>query len=149
MNPKLDYDDVARHLSEAMIFADREGVIRAWNPAAEAVFGFPADEVLGQSLDVIIPESMRAAHWKGYEMAMQRGEVLHSSPQQPSRITKALHKSGQPLYVDMSFAVVKDPSGHTTGSFAVAREATERFQQERATRRELTELRAAREAKPI
>jgi signal transduction histidine kinase len=79
---------------------------------------------------------------------MQRGEVLHSSPQQPSRITKALHKSGQPLYVDMSFAVVKDPSGQTTGSFAVAREATQRFQQDRATRRELTELRAAQEAKP-
>ncbi len=142
MNQKLDYDDVVRHLPEAMIFADKEGTIRAWNPAAEAVFGFPAEEVLGKNLDIIIPENLRAAHWKGYEMAMQKGEVLSSSPAQPSRMTKALHKSGQPLYVDMSFAIVKDSAGNTIGSFAVAREATQRFQQERAARRELAELKA-------
>lgn len=143
MNPQLNYEDAVRHLPEAMIFSDREGIIRAWNPAAEAVFGFSAQDVIGQSLDVIIPENMRAAHWKGFEMAMQKGEVLSSSPAQPSRMTKALHKTGQPLYVDMSFAIVKDSAGNTIGSFAVAREATQRFQQERAARRELADLKAA------
>ena len=136
----LNYDDVARALPEAMIFSDVEGMIRAWNPAAEAVFGFAASEVLGQSLDIIIPENMRRAHWEGYNAAMERGEVVHSSPAQPSRITRAIHKSGEPLYVDMSFAVVKDASGKVLGSFAVARQATERFQQERNMRRQLSQL---------
>jgi len=39
----------------SLIVADREGRIVAWNHASEALFGFPASEVKGQSLDVIIP----------------------------------------------------------------------------------------------
>ncbi|HET9470554.1 MAG TPA: PAS domain S-box protein, partial [Usitatibacter sp.] len=50
----------------SVILADRGGVIRAWNRASEALFGFAAAEVLGRSLDVIIPERLREAHWKGY-----------------------------------------------------------------------------------
>ncbi|GIX49399.1 MAG: hypothetical protein KatS3mg131_3610 [Candidatus Tectimicrobiota bacterium] len=40
---------------EAILFADREGIIRLWNAGAEAMFGYRAEEALGQSLDLIIP----------------------------------------------------------------------------------------------
>jgi PAS domain S-box-containing protein len=43
-------------VADAVIFADRAGTIRRFNPAAAALFGFSAEEALGQSLDLIIPE---------------------------------------------------------------------------------------------
>lgn len=49
-------------MPEAVIFTDREGLVRLWNRAAEAMFGYSAREALGQSLDLIVPERFRARH---------------------------------------------------------------------------------------
>jgi PAS domain S-box-containing protein len=130
---------IVRCMAEAMIFADLEGIIRMWNPGSEALFGFTAEETLGQSLDIIIPEHLREAHWRGYRQAIERGDTL---PDRASRITRSLHKTGKQLYVDMSFAMVKDSAGTLIGSMAVARDATQRFQDEKAMRKQLTELTA-------
>ena len=46
--------------SEAVVASDREGLIRFWSPGAERIFGHSAAEALGQSLDLIIPERLRA-----------------------------------------------------------------------------------------
>ena len=46
--------------SEAIVFTDREGVIRFWNPGAERLFGFAAEEAVGRPVDIIIPEPQRA-----------------------------------------------------------------------------------------
>ena len=48
--------------ADAIVVADRHGVIRFWNPGAERIFGHPRPETLGQSLDLIIPEPLRARH---------------------------------------------------------------------------------------
>jgi nitrogen fixation/metabolism regulation signal transduction histidine kinase len=48
---------------EAVIFADRAGLIRIWNRGAEALFG----EAIGASLDIIVPEKFRSAHWSGFD----------------------------------------------------------------------------------
>ncbi|MBS0528565.1 MAG: PAS domain S-box protein, partial [Proteobacteria bacterium] len=61
--------------ADAVIYADRSGAIIRWNPAAAALFGFSPDEALGKSLDLIIPERLRAAHWRGYEAAMTKGTM--------------------------------------------------------------------------
>jgi len=58
---------------DAVIYADREGVIRLWNAAAEQVFGFSSEEAIGSSLDLIIPERLRDGHWKGYRAAVSSG----------------------------------------------------------------------------
>ena len=42
--------------SDAIIAADREGIIRFWNPGAERIFGHVRDDAIGHSLDLIIPE---------------------------------------------------------------------------------------------
>lgn len=52
--------------SEAVVVADRDGVIRLWNPGAERILGWRADRALGASLDLIIPEPQRARHWKAW-----------------------------------------------------------------------------------
>jgi PAS domain S-box-containing protein len=51
---------IVEEMPEAVIFADRQGVVRLWNRGAETMFGYSADEALGQRLDLIIPERFRA-----------------------------------------------------------------------------------------
>jgi PAS domain S-box-containing protein len=131
--------DILRSMPEALIFSDLQGIIHVWNQGAENVFGFTATEAIGQSLDLIIPERMRKAHWDGYRMAIERGGT---KPGRTSMITRSLHKSGESIYVDMSFAMVKNPEGKMLGSMAVARDATARFQEEKNLRRQLAELTA-------
>ncbi len=117
---------------DALIYADKEGIIRAWNPGAEAVFGFGADEALGQNLDLIIPPHLRAPHWRGFHRAMARGVTSHGAE---VRTTRGLHKDGERrLYVNMSFGVVKDDDGSVLGSVAMARDATERYLAEKVRR---------------
>lgn len=115
----------------SIILADREGVIRAWNRASEALFGFAAAEVLGQSLDVIIPERLRAAHWEGYDRSLASGETRYAGR---VMTTRAVHKDGRKLYVDFGFGMLKDASGAVVGAMAVGRDATERYLAERAGR---------------
>lgn len=115
----------------SIILADRDGVIRAWNRASEALFGFAAPEVLGQSLDVIIPERLREAHWKGYNRSLASGETKYAGR---VMTTRAVHKDGRRLYVDFSFGMLKDAAGAVVGAMAVGRDATERYLAERAGR---------------
>ena len=57
---------------DAVIFADREGIIRLWNAGAAEMFGYGPAE-LGQPLDLIIPENLRARHNEGYLRVMAAG----------------------------------------------------------------------------
>jgi PAS domain S-box-containing protein len=52
--------------SDAIIATDAQGIITFWNPGAVRIFGFAAEHALGRSLDIIIPESLRARHWHGF-----------------------------------------------------------------------------------
>jgi PAS domain S-box-containing protein len=130
---------LVEQIADALIFADREGRIQVWNAAAEAVFGYPAEEVLGRGLDVLIPERLRAAHWDGFDAAVQAGRLKHG--REPTT-TRSRHRDGRDLYVDLSFALLKDGDGHVLGSVAVARDVTERFQAQKASRRRIAELEA-------
>jgi len=108
--------------ADAIIYADRDGNIQLWNAAAERMFGFKAEQVIGQSLDIFIPERLRAPHWAGYRMAMELGKTKHSGR---PMLTKALHQSGETVYAEISFAVVVDPERGALGSVAIAREPRE------------------------
>ncbi len=130
---------ILHSMPEAVIFCDLDGIIRVWNGGAERVFGWSAAETIGQSLDMIIPERMRKAHWDGFNSAIERGGV---KPGRSSMITRSLHKSLESIYVDMSFEMVKDAQGRMLGSLAVARDATARFTEEKALRKQLAELTA-------
>lgn len=128
---------IVEAVSEAIIFADRDGTIRLWNRGAEQVFGWSAGEALGRSLDIIIPEKLRRAHWHGYVRAMDSGTTKHSGR---AMITRSVRKDGSTLYVDMSFAVAKDASGAVLGAVAVGRDATERHAAEAKARARIREL---------
>src|SRR5262245_14218381 len=119
--------------ADAVICADRSGAIIRWNQASAALFGYSAEEALGQRVDLIVPEHLRAAHWSGFDAAMTKGATkLQGRP----TLTRALHKSGRRLYVEMTFAIVKgDAESEVLGAVAVARDVTERVERERAARR--------------
>lgn len=135
---------LVKAIPEAIIFADLKGLVRYWNQGAEEIFGFSSQDALGQSLDLIIPERMRQAHWDGYNRALQLGDTYSG---RGSRVTRSLHKEDRPLYVDMSFAIVKDKAGQVIGSLAVARDATERFTAEKEIRKQLAALSTNNEKK--
>jgi PAS domain S-box-containing protein len=124
---------IVDQVADAVIYASRAGVIICWNRASAALFGFSAEEALGQSLDLIIPEHLRASHWRGFEAAITKGTMkLEGRP----TLTRALHKSGRKLYVEMTFAIVKDETkGEVLGSVAMARDITDRVERERAATR--------------
>ena len=116
-------------MADAVIYADDTGTIRRWNQGAAALFGYSAAEALGQNLDLIIPEHLRTRHWRGFEAAMASGVMkLEGRP----TVTRATHKSGGKIYVEMTLALVKGGvEGSALGSVAVARDATERVEAQR------------------
>jgi PAS domain S-box-containing protein len=115
-------------VADAVIFADRSGTIARWNRACESLFGFAAQEALGQNLDLIIPERLRGSHWRGFDAAIERGVTrLQGRP----TVTRAVRKGGRKLYVEMTFAIVA-VAGEAQGAVAVARDVTERVLRARA-----------------
>src|SRR5262245_34071561 len=60
--------------SDAIVATDRDGIVRLWNPGAERIFGYTAQEAIGRSLDLIIPERLRERHWAGFRKTVETGE---------------------------------------------------------------------------
>src|SRR5438045_29367 len=103
---------LAQHLvdqaPDAVVFSDADGVIRVWNEAAAAVFGYARDEAIGQRLDLIVPERFREAHWTGFHRAIADGDTKYRGQSLP---TRSQRKDGTAIYVELSFAIVKDGAG--------------------------------------
>ena len=125
---------------DGVIFADKDGVIRVWNKAAETIFGFDADTALGQTLDLIVPEQFREAHWTGFERAVATATTKYAGKALP---TRSQRRDGSTIYVELSFAIVQDDSGAVIGALAHARDISERWAQDREQRRRLRELEEA------
>lgn len=110
---------------DATIFSDKQGDIRVWNVAAERMFGFSAEQALGQNLDLIIPERLRRMHWRGFDAAIAAGVTKHSGKPMP---TKALRADGSEFYTEMGFALIFNDQGEVVGTVAQARDITERYE---------------------
>jgi PAS domain S-box-containing protein len=119
---KLDLlEAIVEQAADAIIFADRDGVIQIWNQGAERVFGYAAGEVVGKTLDVIIPERLRDAHWEGFRRAVDTDQ-----PKYKNRVltTRSMHKNGSKLYLDLSFGLIRDRTGAIVGAVAIGRDCT-------------------------
>lgn len=121
-------------LADAVIVCDPDGVIVYWNDAAERIFGWSAEHARGESLDLIIPDKQRNAHWDGYRRVMASGETKYGDDllRVPS-----LHADGQRRSIAFTVTLLKDPAGQVTGIAAVVRDETERWAEERELRRRL------------
>lgn len=125
--------------SDAIMFSDRKGIIRLWNSGAERMFGYSAEEALGQSLDLIIPENLRGRHWDGYFRVMKSGESHYSVDLLSA---PALRKDGTRLSTEFSMVLVKDDSGQMLGVSAIIRDVSARWQREKELKERIRILEA-------
>jgi PAS domain S-box-containing protein len=127
---------IVEDAQEAIVVADREGVIRLWNTSAEAVFGYSAKEAVGQTLDLIVPERQREAHWAGYQEVMKTGVTRYG---RDLLKVPALRNDGTRISLEFSIILLRDGS-EPVGAAAVIRDVTARFQEEKALKQRLATL---------
>jgi len=123
--------------ADAVVATDREGIIRLWNPGAERIFGHSAGEAVGQSLDLIIPERLRTAHWQGWRRVIDTGESRYGHGDLLS--VPGIRKDGQRISVEFTIVQIKDQEERMTGMAAVMRDVTERFDEVKTLRQKLAE----------
>ena len=137
MSSTIDLERLVQAAGDAIIAADPEGRIVSWNPAAERIFGFTAQEALGQTLDLIIPERFRARHWDGYKQVMRTGQTKYGT--EVLRVP-ARHKDGRPLSIGFTVALLSREDGDTEAIAAIVRDETSRWNEERSLRERLRKL---------
>lgn len=123
--------------ADAIVAADRDGIIRFWNPGAERIFGWAAVEAIGSSLDLIIPERLRQRHWDGYRETMRTGKSRYGDGDTLS--VPALRQDGSTISIEFTIVLLRDQSGQMAGIAAVMRDVTKRFEEMRMLKRRLAE----------
>src|ERR1700710_2254556 len=133
----IDFEQLVGVIGDAVVVSDASGAITLWNPAAERMFGFTPEEVLGKSLDLIIPERLRGRHWEGYEKTRATGQTRygHDLLKVP-----AVDKAGRSMSIAFTVALLHSPQGDITGIVAIIRDETSRFAEDRALRKRVAEL---------
>ena len=137
MTKLFDFEAFIDAAADAIIAAGMDGKIVFWNPAASRIFGFTAEEALGESLDLIIPERFRARHWEGYRQVMATGKTKYQSD--VLRVP-ALHLDGKALSIAFTVTLLDAPDGEGRLIAAIVRDETARWSEERALRQRLSEL---------
>jgi len=129
------FRSVVETASDAVINIDSQGIISFWNKAAETIFGFSPDEMLGKPLTAIMPKRFRQAHATGIERL--------ASSRQPKLIGKTveltgLAKDGREFPLELSLALwkIRERTFYT----GIARDITQRKQAEDALRESHAEL---------
>jgi len=128
---------VTRITGDGVVIADADGRIAFWNVAAERIFGWPPADAIGESLDLIIPERNRSAHWSGYEKTMATGETRYGND---LLRVPALHRDGSRRSIAFTVALLTDPGGAVKGIVAVIRDETARRAEEQELRQQVREL---------
>jgi PAS domain S-box-containing protein len=121
--------------SDAIIATDRDGRITFWNPGAERIFGFTADDAVGQSLDLIIPENLRARHWSGFRHTMETGTSRYGHGDLLS--VPGLTREGARISVEFTIVLLRNGAQETMGTVAVLRDVTKCFEEVRELKRRL------------
>jgi PAS domain S-box-containing protein len=91
------------------LVADRDGVIRRWGSECVGVFGYSAEEAVGQTLDLVVPPALQARHWRGFNRAVTSGPL-----KRPGKTLKvpAVHKSGKIISLQIDHAtLIRDADG--------------------------------------
>ena len=110
---------VAQQSSDAILIVDLEGKVSFWNPSAERLFGFSSEEILGQSVDRIVPHIGLAQH-----VAVQ--ERVSTSQKIEQYESQRLKKNGEVVDVEVSVAPLVDPeTKQLMGQISVLRDMTD------------------------
>ena len=122
---------------DAILFADRDGIIRLWNQGAERIFGCKAKEAIGQSLDLVIPEKLRERHWDGYHKTMATGETRYGTDM---LAVPAMHHDGSRISTEFTIVLLREENGQPLGVAAILRDVTAQRQKEKGMQDRIAEL---------
>lgn len=135
---------IIEETQEAIVFADYDGIIRLWNTGAEEMFGYKAEEVVGQTLDLIIPDRLRTRHWQGYHNTMTTGITRYG---RELLAVPALRKDGTRISLEFTIVLLRDDVDAIVGTAALIRDVTTRWQQEKVLKERLAAVEAAATSK--
>ena len=111
------------------------------------MFGFAASEAVGRSLDLIVPDNLRARHWAGYRRVMATGDSRYGHGDVLS--VPALTKNGSRVSVEFTIVMLRDDRDRPAGTAAILRDVSKRFEETRQLKRELAQsLQASRGPTP-
>ncbi|MGJ4941481.1 PAS domain S-box protein [Bradyrhizobium sp. HKCCYLS1011] len=128
------YSAAVESSSDAIITKSLDGTITGWNPAAQRVFGYTAEEAVGRNTDLIVPTD-RTGEPQDILARVGRDERIQQYE------TIRVRKDGTPIQVSLSIAPIKSPTGQTTGAVMIARDITESRKTEQALRQQTEERR--------
>ncbi len=119
---------IVQSSDDAIVSKDLNGIVTSWNPAAERIFGWREDEIVGRSIMLIIPPERR--HEEDDVLArVRRGDRVDHFQ------TQRVRKDGKLIHISLTVSPVKDSNGRTIGASKVARDITSRIESEEALRR--------------
>lgn len=128
-----------KDMPDALIVSDAEERILVWNAGAQRIFGFTAEEALGQLLEIIIPENLRKRHSDGYAKTMATGKTRYGAGDLLA--VPAFHKDGHRISIQFSIMPIRDDDGRLDGIAAIMRDVTADFEERKTLRRELAACR--------
>jgi PAS domain S-box-containing protein len=105
---------------DAIISKSLEGIIQSWNAAAERLFGFTAEEAVGQHISLVIPPD-RIAEEDQIITGLKAGKRIEHFE------TERVRKDGRRIIVSLTISPIKDDSGNVVGASKIVRDFTERM----------------------
>jgi PAS domain S-box-containing protein len=127
---------------DAIVGKTLDGVVTSWNAAAERIFGYTAEEMIGQPIFRLIPEDRHDAERDLLER-LRRGESVELDE------AERIRKDGQPIWISLSVSPVRDAEGRLIGAASIKRDVTQRRRAEAELRRHQDQLRLAYRAARI
>ncbi len=127
------FEAIVQSSNDAIISKTLDGIVTSWNPGAEAIFGYRAEDMIGQPLTKLFPPD-RMDEEKNILECMARGESIEHFE------TIRIHKSGRPIDVSVTISPIHDETGKIIGASKVARDITERKLAEQELKRSNAEL---------
>ena len=124
---------------DAIVSKTLEGIVRSWNRAAERLFGYTAEEAVGQPITLIIPAE-RVQEERTILEKLRRGERIEHFE------TVRIAKSGRRIDVALTISPIRNAAGVIVGASKIARDISERKASEQAQERTIGELRRAEDA---
>lgn len=140
MSHAVDLAALVECAGDAVIAANRDGALVFWNRAAERIFGHSAEEAVGQSLDLIIPDRFRQRHWDGWRETVATGRTKYAAD--VLRVP-AQHKDGRRLSIAFTVVLLPSDSGNVDVIAAIVRDETQRWNEQEQLRRRLAECEKA------
>lgn len=114
---------VVESSDDAIISKTLSGVILSWNKAAEKIYGYTTEEIVGQCASVLVPPARKAEFDAALEK-IRRGEHISWFD------TVRIRKDGTPVEVSVTLSPIAGPTGEIIGASSIARDITERREEE-------------------